>query len=253
MKLKKVALMVVLSSFYLAGCAAGGSAAADPTTAVSQEVTEPAAETINPEILEALASKTVDVKGYYITINIRRIGEEKTEKERDKDYKGYLKDIEVMEQAGEMITVKAYLVDSDDFFTTAEKVDLEYNTKDGSIEIKTEKMKIEPTIFFDTSMFFGTIRSANNYRVLDDLPDMTEENIKEIVLLEGVEDRGTQMNDFSFNGCVKITDKEDNVFLCDFYLYYKPYSEQDRFTREKMEKNQSSIWDIQLVGVKKLE
>ena len=253
-KSKKAALIIVMSSVYLAGCnATGGEAAADPSAAVSQEVTETAAETITPEVLEAIESKTVDVKGYYITTDIRSSGD-KTEKERDKEYKGFLKEMEVIGQSGEIVTVKAYLVDSEEFFTTAERVELEYNTEDSSVQVKTDPIKIEPTVFFDTSMFFEyKINAANNYRWLEKLPEMTEDNIKDIVLLEGVEDRGTTMNDFSFNGCVEITDQEDQVFLCTFYLTYKPYDERYSFTREKMEKKQSPIWQIELVGVEKIE
>lgn len=254
-KSKKAALIIIMSSVYLAGCnAAGGGAAADPSAAASQEVTEPGSETISPEILEALESKTVDVKGYYITTDIRSSGE-KTEKERSKEYKGYLKEIEVMEQAGETVTVKAYLVDSEEFFTTAEKVELEYNTKDSSIQVNTDSVKIEPTVFFDTSMFFeNKIYAANNYRILEDLPEMTEENIKNIVLLEKTEDYGTVMSDFYFNGNVEITDNKDTVFQCIFYLYYKPHEKElySKFTREWMEKNQSPVWDIKLVRVKKM-
>lgn len=253
-KSKKAALIIIMSSVYLAGCnAAGGGAAADPSAAASQEVTEPGAETISPEILEALESKTVDVKGYYITTDIRSSGE-KTEKERSKEYKGYLKEIEVIEQAGEILAVKAYLVDSEEFFTTAEKVEIEYNMKDSSIQVNTDPVKIEPTIFFDTSMFFeNKIYAANDNRVLEDLPEMTEDNIKDIVLLEGVKNRGTTFNDFYFNGCIEITDKADNVYLCTFYLYYKPNEKElySKFTREWMEKNQSPVWDIKLVSVKK--
>lgn len=253
-KSKKAALIIIMSSVYLAGCnAAGGGAAADPSAAVSQEVTEPGAETISPEILEALESKTVDVKGYYIRTNVKSSGE-RTETERDKEYKGDLKEIEVIEQAGEIVIVKAYLVDREEFFTTAEKAELEYNAKNGSIEIKTDKMKIEPTVFFDISMFFeNKIYAANDNRELEKLPEMTEDNIKEIVIMEALEGELITQSNFYYNGYVQFTDKEDHVFLCAFYLYYKPHEKElySKFTREWMEKNQSPVWDIKLVSVKK--
>jgi len=255
-KSKKAALIIVMSSVYLAGCnAAGGNAAADPSAAVtvSQEVIEAEPGTIAPEILEAIENITVDVQGYYITTDIRSSGE-KTEKERDKEYKGFLQEIEVVEQAGEIVTVKAYLVDSEDFFTTAEKVELEYNMKDSSIQVKADPIRIEPTVFFDTNMFFeNKINAANNNRVLEDLPEMTEENIKSIILLEETEDYGVTINDFYFNGRVEITDIEDQVFQCTFYLTYKPYDEKYSFTRTKMEEKQSPIWQMELVRVKKIE
>lgn len=250
MRLKKIVLMVVLSSFYLGGCNTGGGADA------SQEATELAAETISQEIMEALKSKTVDVEGYYIATDIKSSGE-KTEKEQDKGYKGFLKEMEVVEQTGEIVTVKAYLVDHEDFFTTAEKVELEYNTEDGSIEIKTDKIKIEPTVFFDVNMFFDneifSAYAVYNNSLIKELPELTEENIKDIILLYAVDDKKVKFNDFYFDGYVNIIDKDDNLYSCKFILNYIPHSGHSGFTREKMEQNQWPVWAVKIVGVEKIE
>lgn len=250
MKLKRIALtLVVLSSICLSGCKSDN--AGEVVTPIT-ETTVPAAETISSDILLDIENKTVDIKGYYITTDIR--GDGKAEKEREKDYKGlYLKDIEVLEQADDTMRIKAYLTDNEDFFITAEKAELEYNVKDKSIQVVSDNLRMEPTNFFDIDMFYDERYKLKKRRGTEKLPDFNKDSIKEIVLLDSLEGELIIKNDFYYNGYVKITDKNDNVFRCTVHLFYKP-NEKDlyrSFSREKAEK--SPVWDIEIISVKELD
>lgn len=242
--MKKIGLLAIClgTSILMVGCGQASKGEADSQDRHTQ-TTSSVSQGADQNLLEQLENISLDVEGEYIRKTIDNDSIEK-EYKRTREFTGNLKDVKIISQDKEDITVKAVV--ANDFYTTVEPITIHFQLKNneiGSGVIEDNQPKVQPTIPYTLDMIFGKELKLTYVEGLEEKKFTVSRDTVEKIGYEyetgNVTGGFCGISDFSYEGHVIFYCKDGRKLKQSVDIDYRPDKDKE-YTLE----SDKSIWRI---------